>query len=80
LDARVCGAFEVVMHHPNGPLRHYGGIATSSATRSSSSPGVPTPLEGIDDDALMNEAMVEHAEAKGLIAQIQAMQIDDCAG
>ena len=30
--------------------------------------------EGIDDDALMNEAMVEHAEAKGLIAQIQAMQ------
>jgi len=24
VDARVSGAFEVVMHHPNGPLRHYG--------------------------------------------------------
>jgi uncharacterized protein YndB with AHSA1/START domain len=24
VDARVCGAFEVVMHHPNGRLRHYG--------------------------------------------------------
>ena len=34
----------------------------------------PAVREGIDDDALMNEAMVEHAEAKGLIAQIQAMQ------
>lgn len=34
----------------------------------------PAVREGIDDEALMNEAMVEHAEAKGLIAQIQAMQ------
>ena len=34
----------------------------------------PAVREGIDGDALMNEAMVEHAEAKGLIAQIQAMQ------
>ncbi|MEO6825290.1 MAG: hemerythrin domain-containing protein [Nitrosospira sp.] len=33
----------------------------------------PAVREGIDDDALMNEAMVEHAEAKGLIAQIQSM-------
>jgi uncharacterized protein YndB with AHSA1/START domain len=24
VDARVGGAFEVVMHYPNGPLRHYG--------------------------------------------------------
>ena len=24
VDARVSGAFEVVMHHPAGPLRHHG--------------------------------------------------------
>lgn len=37
----------------------------------------PAVREGIDDDALMNEAMVEHAEAKGLIAQIQSMSASD---
>lgn len=37
----------------------------------------PAVREGIDDDALMNEAMVEHAEAKDLIAQIQSMAASD---
>ncbi len=37
----------------------------------------PAVREGIDDDDLMNEAMVEHAEAKGLIAQIQSMSASD---
>ena len=37
----------------------------------------PAVREGIDDDDLMKEAMVEHAEAKGLIAQIQSMSASD---
>jgi hemerythrin-like domain-containing protein len=37
----------------------------------------PAVREGIDDDDLMNEAMVEHAEAKGLIALIQSMLVSD---
>lgn len=34
----------------------------------------PAAREAIDDDDLMNEAMVEHASAKDLIGQIQSME------
>lgn len=37
----------------------------------------PAAREGIDDDDLLDEAEVEHASAKELIAQIQAMQPGD---
>ena len=37
----------------------------------------PAVRAAINDDDLMNEAMVEHAEAKGLIAQIQSMAASD---
>lgn len=37
----------------------------------------PAVREAIDDDHLMNEAMVEHASAKDLIAQIQSMNVSD---
>ena len=37
----------------------------------------PAVREAIDDDELMNEAMVEHASAKDLIAQIQSMAASD---
>lgn len=37
----------------------------------------PAVREAIDDDALMNEAEVEHASAKDLIAQIEKMRADD---
>lgn len=37
----------------------------------------PVVREAIDDDDLMNEAMVEHTSAKDLIAQIQAMRVSD---
>lgn len=37
----------------------------------------PAVREAIDDDALMNEAMVEHTSAKDLIAQIQSMAASD---
>ncbi|MEO7560113.1 MAG: hemerythrin domain-containing protein, partial [Nitrosospira sp.] len=37
----------------------------------------PAVREAIDDDALMNEAMVEHGSAKDLIAQIQSMAASD---
>ena len=37
----------------------------------------PAAREAIDDDDLMNEAEVEHASAKDLIAQIQAMKPSD---
>jgi len=37
----------------------------------------PAAREAIDDDDLMNEALVEHASAKDLIAQIQAMRVSD---
>ncbi|MEO6825296.1 MAG: hemerythrin domain-containing protein [Nitrosospira sp.] len=37
----------------------------------------PVVRAAIDDDDLMNEAMVEHTSAKDLIAQIQAMQVTD---
>jgi hemerythrin-like domain-containing protein len=33
----------------------------------------PGVREGVDDDLMMDEARVEHASAKGLIAQIQEM-------
>ena len=37
----------------------------------------PAVREAIEDDDLMNEAMVEHGSAKDLIAQIQAMPASD---
>jgi hemerythrin superfamily protein len=37
----------------------------------------PAVREAIDDDDLMNEAVVEHASAKDLIAQIQSMNVSD---
>ena len=37
----------------------------------------PAVREAIEDDDLMNEAMVEHASAKDLIAQIQSMAASD---
>lgn len=37
----------------------------------------PTAREGIDDDDLLDEAEVEHASAKQLIAEIQAMKSGD---
>lgn len=37
----------------------------------------PAVREAISDDELMNEAMVEHASAKDLIAQIQSMAGSD---
>jgi hemerythrin superfamily protein len=37
----------------------------------------PAVREAIDDDELMNEAMVEHTSAKDLIAQIQSMAASD---
>ena len=37
----------------------------------------PAVREAIDDDGLMNEAMVEHGSAKDLIAQIQSMAASD---
>ena len=35
----------------------------------------PVVREAIDDDELMNEAVVEHTTAKDLIAQIQSMRV-----
>lgn len=37
----------------------------------------PTVREAIDDDDLMNEALVEHASAKDLIAQLEKMRPGD---
>jgi len=37
----------------------------------------PAVRKAIDEDDLMNEAMVEHASAKDLIAQIQSMAASD---
>ena len=37
----------------------------------------PVVREAIDDDDLMNEAVVEHTTAKDLIAQIQSMRVSD---
>ncbi|MBA2658822.1 MAG: hemerythrin domain-containing protein [Nitrosospira sp.] len=37
----------------------------------------PAVREAIDEDDLMNEAMVEHVSAKDLIAQIQSMAASD---
>lgn len=37
----------------------------------------PAAREAIDDDDLLDEAEVEHASAKQLIAEIQAMQVGD---
>ncbi|WP_052493886.1 hemerythrin domain-containing protein [Nitrosospira sp. NpAV] len=37
----------------------------------------PAVREAIDDDELMNEAMVEHGSAKDLISQIQSMAASD---
>lgn len=37
----------------------------------------PAAREAIDDDMLLNEAEVEHASAKDLIAQISAMDADE---
>ncbi|MEO7320231.1 MAG: hemerythrin domain-containing protein [Nitrosospira sp.] len=37
----------------------------------------PAVREAIDEDDLMNEAMVEHSSAKDLIAQIQSMAASD---
>jgi hemerythrin superfamily protein len=37
----------------------------------------PAVREAIDDDDLMNEAMVEHTSAKDLIGQIQSMEASD---
>ncbi len=37
----------------------------------------PVVREAIDDDDLMNEAVVEHTSAKDLIAQIQSMRASD---
>ncbi|MDQ3185681.1 MAG: hemerythrin domain-containing protein [Pseudomonadota bacterium] len=37
----------------------------------------PAAREAIDDDDMMNEAIVEHASAKDLIAQIQSMSASD---
>ncbi|HVW63991.1 MAG TPA: hemerythrin domain-containing protein [Nitrosospira sp.] len=37
----------------------------------------PAVREAINDDDLMNEAVVEHASAKDLITQIQSMRVSD---
>jgi hemerythrin-like domain-containing protein len=37
----------------------------------------PVVRKAIDDDDLMNEAMVEHTTAKDLISQIQSMRVSD---
>jgi hemerythrin superfamily protein len=37
----------------------------------------PVVREAIDDDELMNEAVVEHTTAKDLITQIQSMRVSD---
>jgi hemerythrin superfamily protein len=37
----------------------------------------PAVREAIDEDKLMNEAMIEHASAKDLITQIQSMKASD---
>ena len=37
----------------------------------------PAAREEIDDDDLMNEALVEHTAAKDLISQIQSMNVSD---
>ena len=37
----------------------------------------PVVREAIDDDKLMNEAVIEHTTAKDLIAQIQSMRVSD---
>ena len=37
----------------------------------------PRVREAIGDDALMDEAVLEHAQAKDLIAQIEEMEADD---
>jgi hypothetical protein len=37
----------------------------------------PAARAAIDDDDLMNEAMVEHGSAKDLISQIQSMAVSD---
>ncbi len=37
----------------------------------------PAVREAIDEDDLMNEAVVEHASAKDLIAQLEGMKPDD---
>lgn len=37
----------------------------------------PVVREAIDDDKLMNEAIIEHTTAKDLIGQIQSMRISD---
>ena len=37
----------------------------------------PAAREAIDDDPLLDEATVEHASAKDLIAQIESMQADE---
>lgn len=37
----------------------------------------PAVREAIDDEDLMNEAMVEHASAKDLIEQLEGMKADD---
>ena len=37
----------------------------------------PLVRDAIDDDDLMNEAIVEHTAAKDLIAQIQSMRVSD---
>ncbi|SFN74311.1 hemerythrin domain-containing protein [Nitrosospira briensis] len=37
----------------------------------------PAAREEIDDDDLMNEALVEHTAAKDLISQIQSMDVSD---
>lgn len=37
----------------------------------------PIVRKAIDDDDLMNEAVVEHTTAKDLIAQIQSMRVSD---
>ena len=37
----------------------------------------PAVREAIEDDDLMNEALVEHSSAKDLIAQLEALEPDD---
>lgn len=37
----------------------------------------PVVRQAIDDDKLMNEAILEHTTAKDLIAQIQSMRVSD---
>jgi hemerythrin-like domain-containing protein len=37
----------------------------------------PVVRKAIDDDTLMNEAIIEHTTAKDLIAQIQSMRVSD---